>query len=75
MSVTIAFFSVFASHANVRAAGREIYSNRYGGFRSIRWQRTHLMHLETMRYALCQESIAFLNGGDEVLARRTGGCR
>jgi hypothetical protein len=27
---------------------------------------THLMHLETMRYALYRESIAFLGGGDEV---------
>ncbi|MEZ5830760.1 MAG: hypothetical protein R3D05_06235 [Dongiaceae bacterium] len=27
---------------------------------------THLMHLETMRYALYRESIAFLQGGDQV---------
>jgi pimeloyl-ACP methyl ester carboxylesterase len=32
---------------------------------------THLMHLETMRYALYRESIAFLVGGDEAPA--TGG--
>jgi pimeloyl-ACP methyl ester carboxylesterase len=29
---------------------------------------THLMHLETMRYALYRESIAFLAGGDEAPA-------
>jgi len=27
---------------------------------------THLMHLETMRFALYRESIAFLQGGDEA---------
>ena len=29
---------------------------------------THLMHLESMRYALYRESIAFLNGGDAAAA-------
>jgi pimeloyl-ACP methyl ester carboxylesterase len=29
---------------------------------------THLMHLETMRYALYRESIAFLQGGDQAPA-------
>jgi pimeloyl-ACP methyl ester carboxylesterase len=29
---------------------------------------THLMHLETMRFALYRESIAFLQGGDEAPA-------
>jgi hypothetical protein len=28
----------------------------------------HLMHLETMRFALYRESIAFLNGGDAAPA-------
>jgi pimeloyl-ACP methyl ester carboxylesterase len=31
---------------------------------------THLMHLETMRYALYRESIAFLNSGDEAPVRQ-----
>ena len=31
---------------------------------------THLMHLETMRYALYRESIAFLAGGDEAAETR-----
>jgi pimeloyl-ACP methyl ester carboxylesterase len=35
---------------------------------------THLMHLETMRYALYRESIAFLLAGDEApVARANGG--
>jgi hypothetical protein len=29
---------------------------------------THLMHLETMRYALYRQSIAFLQGGDQAPA-------
>ncbi|HEX7231176.1 MAG TPA: hypothetical protein VF452_12345, partial [Candidatus Binatia bacterium] len=34
---------------------------------------THLMHLETMRYALYKESLAFLTGKDEARIPSTGG--
>jgi pimeloyl-ACP methyl ester carboxylesterase len=36
---------------------------------------THLMHLETMRYALYRESVAFLLAGDEAPAAQIGGDR
>jgi pimeloyl-ACP methyl ester carboxylesterase len=36
---------------------------------------THLMHLETMRYALYRESIAFLSGGDAAPAAGEGADR